>query len=605
MAMLLVLGLSACATAPDTRRPDEPGTIAADTSSSDENTLERLLRQGETQPSPESEKYYLQAADYLVNTGRPDDAATILDSLRTDRLELALAAEIWSLRASIHLQAEQTAAALTILANPRLSALPQLPDRLQKSIQLLRADAYLASNDYLASVRELIYASHLFQADEIETNYGKIWSALMALPAEQLRTLAATSISFEFQGWFELGVIGKAFQNNLDRQVVELEKWQQTWAQHPAALNLPQAMRMVHTLATERPNHIALLLPLQTQAGIVIRDSFMSAYFDILSIGGKVPEIQFYDTTNTPDIVSLYDQAAAGGAEMIIGPLQKQHVSELLATRGLSVPTLMLNNVEGARPQSRVLYQFALSPENEARQVAHKAWQDGHQRVAILSPLETAGDDFYSRKRQSFIDEWQKLGGKIVSQEVFRDDYTAVIESLLDLGKSNYRRDQLSKLLGRPLVFTPRRRQDIDFIFLIAQPVAARQIKPTLAYLFAGDLPVYATQDVYSGTSRPLQDQDLNGIVFSESPWLLSSGDELRLDIQTLFPQNNSLYKRLQAFGIDAFRLYPRLKQLETLKDGYINGATGVLRMGQNRNIIGELSWARIENGKAENLREP
>ncbi|MEX2365388.1 MAG: penicillin-binding protein activator, partial [Pseudohongiellaceae bacterium] len=120
----------------------------------------------------------------------------------------------------------------------------------------------------------------------------------------------------------------------------------------------------------------------------------------------------------------------------------------------------------------------------------------------------------------------------------------------------------------------------------------------------AGDIPVYATQDVYSGSFRPQVDNDLNGIIFSESPWLLTNEDELRQQTQNLFPQNNPLLLRLQAFGVDAFRLYPRLKQLEDVTDSQIYGATGILRMDENRSIHQQYDWAQFVQGQAVPLEK-
>jgi outer membrane PBP1 activator LpoA protein len=249
------------------------------------------------------------------------------------------------------------------------------------------------------------------------------------------------------------------------------------------------------------------------------------------------------------------------------------------------------------------LFQFALSPENESVQIAERAWRDGHRYAAILSPGITT-DDSYLRKRDSFVNHWLALGGQIVAMEQYRDDYTGILETLLNIDDSEARKDRLSDLIREDVKFTQRRRQDIDFIFLIAEPGPARPINPTLAYLYAGDIPVYASQDVYSGIPRPLVDNDLNDILFGDSPWLLGLNDELKLKANSLFPQNSALTLRLQAFGIDAFRLYPRLKQLEEVPDSQIYGATGLLKLGENRNIIRELSWARVANGLAQTLAQ-
>jgi outer membrane PBP1 activator LpoA protein len=60
---------------------------------------------------------------------------------------------------------------------------------------------------------------------------------------------------------------------------------------------------------------------------------------------------------------------------------------------------------------------------------------------------------------------------------------------------------------------------------------------------------------------------------------------------------NTAQNLRLQAFGIDAFRLYPRLRLLESAADATIPGASGLLRLGENRNIVRELSWVTITDG--------
>jgi len=295
-------------------------------------------------------------------------------------------------------------------------------------------------------------------------------------------------------------------------------------------------------------------------------------------------------------MVALHRQARLEGAGMIIGPLLRQNVAQLQSVRNLGVPTLALNNIEGLEALSPQLYQFALSPESEARQLAVKAWNDGHRYAAILSPLNPP-DEIYQRKRDSFIQQWTQLGGQVVTQEFFSNNYTESIENMLDLNASENRKEEISDLINASVEFSQRRRQDVDFIFLIAGPLAARQIKPSLGYLYAGDIPVYATQDIYSGINRPLEDVDLNGIIFGESPWLLSQEDELKTSAQMLFPQNSAQNLRLQAFGIDAFRLYPRIRQLETGATNAFIGATGVLSLDAQNRITRQLNWARMQDG--------
>jgi len=605
--ILLTVILASCGTSPS----GSSGSISSEVPDIDEDGIRSieeemifsLLQQANSASSPEREFFSLEAARIYIGMGQDRRAFELLSTLNTRQLELNLAAEILLLRAQYLVDNARYDEALNILTIERFDALPQLPISLQKQLRFMRAQSHEARSDFNAAIRERVLADPLLNSTEESQNHEQIWQDLLALPVAELRNLAESEIIYAFQGWYELGVVGKAYQYNLDRQLVELNNWQRTWVRHPAANELPLTLQLVESMAAQRPNQIALLLPLNTTAGVIIRDAFMSAYLNVQSFGGQVPEIRFYDTSNTDNIIELHNQARLDGAGMIIGPLLRQHVSQLQSVRNLGVPTLALNNIDGVRPASNQLYQFALSPESEARQLANKAWNDGHRQVAILSPLNTSGDT-YQRKMDSFIEQWTALGGQIVAQERYANNYTRSIEDLLDLSDSENRKEEISDIINASVEFSQRRRQDVDFIFLIAEPLEARQINPSLGYLYAGDIPVYATQDVYSGLNRTLENVDLNGIIFGESPWLLSQEDELKMSAQLLFPQASAQNLRLQAFGIDAFRLYPRIRQLQTGATNAFIGATGVLSLDEDNRITRQLNWARMQDGFAQPINE-
>lgn len=138
-------------------------------------------------------------------------------------------------------------------------------------------------------------------------------------------------------------------------------------------------------------------------------------------------------------------------------------------------------------------------------------------------------------------------------------------------------------------------------IFLIADPAQARQIKPTLAFHYAGNIPVYATSHIYSGVPNPGVDRDLNGIRFNTMPWLFDSQspEKKMIDQNT---QSSAIYSRLHAMGVDAFRLYPRLPQLAQVPEMRLYGATGALRLLPDGRIEREQIWVRMRNGLAQPL---
>ena len=121
------------------------------------------------------------------------------------------------------------------------------------------------------------------------------------------------------------------------------------------------------------------------------------------------------------------------------------------------------------------------------------------------------------------------------------------IEQILQLDLSQGRARDLKQLLGS-FEFEPRRRQDVDAIFMLATPRLGRQIKPLLAFHYAGEIPVYATSDIYEGTAQ--SEPDLNGIIFSNLPWFFQNTPEKN----SLLKNNEAPAKlqRLYALGVDA-----------------------------------------------------
>ncbi len=602
--LLLALLLAGCGSTSEPSRSRVPQTVETEVRPETSPVDELLARAARADDAVEAAGYFLEAARLMWDEGDIAGTEEVLGFIDTTALDAIRMEGILLLQAEVAGAHEDHPRVLNLLNERNYPTQERLSDSQRIRFAELRASALAALGSIEASVDERIRLDSLLlpPADKA-ANHDALWHALMTLPTSELASLAATSTDYETQGWYRLAETALASGDDLDRQLLELRRWRTDWSRHPAALVPPREIELAEIVAQERPQSIALLLPLELPVGAIVRDAFMSAYFNLLNVGGQVPNVRFYDTGTTADnIVALHRQARADGAQLIIGPLLKQQVAVLQQEADLGVPTLALNNNEGQAAVSPQLYQFALSPESEARQVASKAWQDGHRNVAILGPVDVAPNEPIARKRDSFVAEWQRLGGRIVAQDTYRDNYTESISNMLELDASEARMANLRELIGRPVLFVQRRRQDIDFIYLLAQPGPARQIVPSLAYLYAGDIPVYASQDIYSGIARPLEDRDLNGVTFPDSPWLLDTGAEG--GIRALFPATTADNLRLQAFGLDAFRLYPRLRLLESSPEGRMPGATGTLRLGPNRNIERELTWATIANGLVQ-AREP
>ena len=204
----------------------------------------------------------------------------------------------------------------------------------------------------------------------------------------------------------------------------------------------------------------------------------------------------------------------------MIGPLTREEVVAAADAPGRRPPLLALNFLaaEAAAPQS--FYQFALSPEDEARLAARRALADGRRRAVALVPE----GDWGTRVLNAFRAEFEGGGGQLLDSVAYapsRNDYSDPIQSALRLKDSRARQKRLEAALGTTLAFQPRRRADIDLLFTPAPSATARQLRPQLRFHFAGDIPAYATSDAYEPGLAG--NQDLEGLVFPDMPWMLGA----------------------------------------------------------------------------------
>ena len=156
----------------------------------------------------------------------------------------------------------------------------------------------------------------------------------------------------------------------------------------------------------------------------------------------------------------------------------------------------------------------------------------------------------------AFSARFSQLGGTLFGTQSYppdATDFSVSITRLLNLDQSQYRKDQLAGLLGTRLQFEPRRRQDIQFIFLAAHANDAKLIRPQLQFYRAINVPVYSTSQVYQPGDPA--DPDLDGITFDDMPWALETSGaaaDTSKAVASLWPNNFSGNSRLYALGFDA-----------------------------------------------------
>jgi outer membrane PBP1 activator LpoA protein len=355
--------------------------------------------------------------------------------------------------------------------------------------------------------------------------------------------------------------------------------------------------------AASLPAQIALLLPLsgrQEAAGVAVREGFLCAYFQQKDSAQR-PRVRVYDIADR-EIGGAYLHAIDDGAQFIVGPLTKDEVAGIAAIADGRVPVLTLNYLAEGTVVPQDFYQFALAPEDEARQVARRVIADGRPRGVALAPTGEWG----TRVLNAFAAELGALGGELIARGIYdssANDYSPEILQLLRLSDSRERHARLVAMLGSKLEFEPRRRGDIDFIFVVGQPAQGRLIRPQLKFYYAGDIPMYATSDVFEPDETA--NIDLDGVTFPDMPWMILStpaAGELRASTQQVWPSSANRRGRLYAFGYDAYQLIPALRNHMLGATTILAGMTGQLTIDAQGHIHRELDWAQIRNGKPRAL---
>ncbi|MCC6709414.1 MAG: penicillin-binding protein activator [Gammaproteobacteria bacterium] len=425
------------------------------------------------------------------------------------------------------------------------------------------------------------------------------WAALTHLSAAELsEQLAATAADPASNGWYALLNIARQSGFDAEGMRQKLAEWQQSHAGHLATPLVDGVLERA-TAAAARPKRVALILPFDETLGgaaRAVRDGFMTAWFSDKNVEAR-PAVSVY-ANNGDDILADYQRAVSDGAEFIVGPLQKNLVERLKTLPEMPVSVLALNVVEnkpgaaGARPG---FYQFGLTPEDEASQVARRAYSDGG-RALIIAPNSAWG----ARLTSAYNKAWQDLGGTVLAQISYSDSadaYPSAIRRALNIDMSEARAAALRRKLGIPLHAEARIRADVSVILLAAFPNNARQLLPQLRYFGADSIPVFATSNVFNGNTRA-DEIDLNGLVFGDMPWLFGTVDaESYQLVRRSWPGPAQTYTRLYGFGIDAYRILPFLSRMRTRPTMRVPGVTGDLWMDSDGVLHRNLSWIKFVEG--------
>jgi len=601
---LIVFSLSACQTTQQisSTRPDNAADTAAITAEESGDYLsaaQQYLALAKKSKQQIQANYYLRAALAFWQAEDSAQAESSLANIDHQLLSKAQQLDAAILEAQISLSAfpSNPERALTVLDPIKINTLS--PAQQQKILKL-KIQAYGLTKNWLEKANSHIQLATLISSDaDREKNQHELWQTLMKMSPQALDLFKPGMPPAIDSGWFELAYIVKTYKTNPDAFVVAIENWQRDYPNHPANPSLYEQDLKAGTQLPQDLNTIAVLLPESgpyKTAAEAIKQGIITAHF----IAKSNTKLRFYPITTEPSNVwQQYQQAIADNASIVIGPLDKRSVEILAESDKLTIPVLALNRLSD-QSQHDNLFQFGLAPEDDAITVANYAIKKNYQRAVILSP----NDDWGMRISNAFKQQWTNNGGIILNQATYdnaKNDFSDTITPLLGLDLSTQRKNVLRQTLGRSLEFEPRRRQDIDFIFLAAKPLKARQLVPQLRFHRSGSVPIIATSQAYSGQQNSQQDIDLNKLIITDIPWIFTESiidDPVYNAIKNNNPEHFDSLVRLYALGTDAYRLIPQLNTLSRSADAVFSGATGILTIDNIGKVNRKTSWGIFKQGE-------
>ncbi|UBR45921.1 penicillin-binding protein activator [Aeromonas veronii] len=536
----------------------------------------------------------LAARSYLA-LGQAKPASALFQQLQKQAKDPVQKAQLQLLQAHLLLAQGHANQALILLeGKPEVV----LDADTQKDWYRQRVVLQLDINNKFGAAKSLIALEPYLNQSEQATNHQQIWSLLKSMTPSTLQALEEAPAPDVTTGWLRLAALVNEFGAQPNLLARQLAGWKRDFPNHPAQKDMPAGLGDLAATASTSVQQIAVLLPLSGNLepqGAAIRNGMLMSYKENQ---GQFT-LNFYDT-QSKSTGDLYKQAIQEGADMIIGPLLKDRVEELLKANP-TVPVLALNELD--KPVvNDTTYYFSLSAAADAAQAAQYLYTQGYRKPLLIAAQGRIG---YSSIK-AFEQSWATLSQDkpVVATFGARNEVQGMVKNALS-GRSTARAGEVVQLSDA----APR---SIDAVYVVANSLETRMIKPYVDVSVnpMGSLPIYASSRGYDSAATEVA-SELNGMHIADMPLLLGGYEKQREQIALLWPQTQGDLLRLFAMGYDAVSLAENLQQMRKVGGMQQAGMSGQLSVDAQGNIVRMLSWGTYQNGKlvdenaVQQLEEP
>ena len=581
----LAITLAACSSGP--RQPDSVDITLEPTQS-----VQNYMIQADSTEGSLQNDWLIMATKAAIQANELDQAELLIKRLSRQQLSEVQQAE-WQL-ARATLQQKQGKYS-QLLQGLNFKPWWKLPSEQWKDYYELRADAYQSLNQPFEANRQLVAEGQYASSAEQREISSRIWMNFGSYSENELTALQTEPSEDVLDGWLQLAIYAKTLSSNIPQLKNTLEHWLSENPSHPAAVYTPAEIQNILSLEIVKPNNTALLLPLTGKfapQAQLIRDGFI---FAMMNDQARDPSATLtVIDTHAYSADQIKQRLINENIDFVVGPLQKENVEKLQATldgseTGVKIPTLALNIPEEVQAGTDMCY-LALSPEQEVAQAAKYLFSQGYQFPMILAPNGAYGQ----RVVEAFNEEWSKYSSNKVATSYFGDkrQLQKNINGVFGLQESQQRIAQMQSLMRISLESQPRSRRDVDAVYIVARSSELTLIKPFIEVAINPDAKPPKLFSNSRSNSGGATYEDLSGVAYSDIPMLINPDPTIATQMNELWPDQSNMEKRLEALGMDAYKLLGELPQMKLLPGYSVDGQTGVLSINNNCVVQRELDWA-------------
>ncbi|HDM8153829.1 TPA: penicillin-binding protein activator [Vibrio harveyi] len=581
----LAITLAACSSGP--RQPDSVDITLEPTQS-----VQNYMIQADSTEGSLQNDWLIMATKAAIQANELDQAELLIKRLSRQQLSEVQQAE-WQL-ARATLQQKQGKYS-QLLQGLNFKPWWKLPSEQWKDYYELRADAHQSLNQPFEANRQLVAEGQYASSAEQREISSRIWMNFGSYSENELTALQTEPSEDVLDGWLQLAIYAKTLSSNIPQLKNTLEHWLSENPSHPAAVYTPAEIQNILSLEIVKPNNTALLLPLTGKfapQAQLIRDGFI---FAMMNDQARDPSATLtVIDTHAYSADQIKQRLINENIDFVVGPLQKENVEKLQATldgseTGVKIPTLALNIPEEVQAGTDMCY-LALSPEQEVAQAAKYLFSQGYQFPMILAPNGAYGQ----RVVEAFNEEWIKYSSNKVATSYFGDkrQLQKNINGVFGLQESQQRIAQMQSLMRISLESQPRSRRDVDAVYIVARSSELTLIKPFIEVAINPDAKPPKLFSNSRSNSGGATYEDLSGVAYSDIPMLINPDPTIATQMNELWPDQSNMEKRLEALGMDAYKLLGELPQMKLLPGYSVDGQTGVLSINNNCVVQRELDWA-------------